>query len=174
MWNYRSGGIEIQSRQIRCRWSYGTQTMINIVLAMFVFLCLTSILGIFLHVVNMKGVPQIVYDVYCYGKGCEGKLFSTWVTAVLVPKRYTNHLSYTSTYFFCILIIISFSSWFFHFYAFATLYTSMSLIVIVWMFLTDNQPPMVINMYISSLSAISHNTEGKTDKNKNLRLLMHY
>lgn len=87
--------------------------MINIIVVMFSFLCVTAIFGIFLQMVNMKGTPKIMYDLYSHGKSCEGKLFSTLISAVLVPK-----------------------SWFFHFYLFSTIYTFIILIVIVWMILT--------------------------------------
>ncbi|KAI9555494.1 hypothetical protein GHT06_018009 [Daphnia sinensis] len=108
---------------------------INIVIVIFAVLCMTAIFGILLQVVNLKGMPKILYDVYSSGKSCEVELFSSLVSAVLVPK-----------------------SWFFHFYVFATVYTFLIVIVIIWMILTKNQLPFFISMYINSLSAHSCTT----------------
>lgn len=133
--------------------------MINIIVVMFSFLCVTAIFGIFLQMVNMKGTPKIMYDLYSHGKSCEGKLFSTLISAVLVPKRYINYLYHIKVSLSCVFIFSI--SWFFHFYLFSTIYTFIILIVIVWMILTKNQLPIFITMYISSLSAHSCINIGK-------------
>ncbi|XP_059352314.1 polyprenol reductase-like [Daphnia carinata] len=110
-------------------------TMINIVIVMFAVLFMTSIVGTVLQMANLKGIPKCLYDIYYSGKSCEGKLFSTLLSAVLVPK-----------------------SWFFHFYFFATVYTLLILIMIIWMILTKNQLPIFITMYIDFVSPHSCTT----------------